>query len=131
MYADDYKDENGQYSTRNYLKRGMQLISFKLFTDLLKRCIPECGSIRAGFLYLDFLWCLVRYRAIVYDYFYYHFWEKKACLRKTYVTKGYSRYIQRQFNAVGGGKILVFQSGVQQSIRPFQNSGYVRIPRII
>lgn len=128
MYADDYKDENGQYSTRNYLKRGMQLISFKLFTDLLKRCIPECGSIRAGFLYLDFLWCLVRYRAIVYDYFYYHFWEKKACLRKTYVTKGYSRYIQRQFNAVGGVKFLYSKVEFNKAFAHFRTVDMFEFP---
>ena len=115
MYQDDYKDENGQYSAQNYLKRGLQLVSVRLFRDLLKRCIPNCNPVRAVFLYLDFLWCVVRYKAVVYDYFYYRFWEKKACLRNTYVTKGYSRYLQNQFNARGGGKIPVFKIGIQQS----------------
>ena len=103
MYKDDLKDENGQYNRLNFLKRAKTLIGWGWFRMFQKRELPEKNLLQTIWLYLDYLGCLFRYGAIVPDYYAYRFWEKKACLRKTYVTKKVSRAIQKELN-LGGAK---------------------------
>ena len=112
MYKDDLKDENGQYSRLNFLRRAKTLIGWRWFRMFQMRELPEIGLLKTFGLYLDYLGCLVRYGAVVPDYFAYRFWEKKSCIRKTYVTKKVSRAIQAELNRGGGGKMLLFQVGV-------------------
>lgn len=98
MFKDDLKDENGQYSRLNFLRRAKTLIGWGWFRMFQKRELPEIGLVKTAFMYLDYLGCLARYGAAVPDYFEYRFWEKKACIRKTYVTKSVSRAIQKELN---------------------------------
>mgnify|MGYP007069900900 CR=1 FL=1 len=98
MYKDDLKDENGRYSLLNFLKRAKTLIGWGWFRMFQKRELPEKNLWQTFGLYLDYLACLIRYGAVVPDYFEYRFWEKNDCLRKTYVTKKVSRAIQRELN---------------------------------
>ncbi len=91
------KRADGTYSPLGYLRRAMQLTGPEL-KQYFRDYLPKAGFFTRARLTLDYYGCLVRYGAIVSDYFEYEFWKKKACVRKQYITKLYHRKIQKRFN---------------------------------
>lgn len=128
MYKDDLKDENGQLSKLNYLRRGLYLISWKLFRKIASKTIPECGLFTLILLYVDFLWCFCCYGAAATDYFEYRFWEKTHCLRKTYITKKHARYIQQCFNNLDGVKFVYNKLIFNKEYAEFRDTSYFEFP---
>lgn len=128
MYKDDLKDENGQLSKLNYLRRGLYLISWKLFRNLAHKTIPECTIFKVVLLYFDFLWCFCRYGAAATDYFEYRFWEKKHCIKKTYITKKHARYIQQCFNKLDGVKFVYNKLIFNKEYAEFRDTSHFEFP---
>ena len=128
MYKDDLKDKDGQLSRINYLKRGLYLISWQLFHSLATKTIPQEKLFRVCLLYIDFLFCFVRYGAAATDYFEYRFWEKKHCVRKTYITKRHARYIQQSFNKLEGIKFVYNKLIFNKEYAAFRDTGFFEFP---
>ena len=92
------KENNGNYTISSFIKRGLELTSIKEFNRFVKNYLPEISCARKFFLLLDYYTSLIRYGAIVSDYFEYQFWKKKNVEREEYVTMLFSRKIQNIFN---------------------------------
>ena len=92
------KENNGNYTISTFIKRGLELTSIKEFNRFAKIYLPRTNYIRKFFLLLDYYTSLMRYAAIVSDYFEYQFWKKKNVERAEYVTMFFSRKIQKIFN---------------------------------
>ena len=128
MYKDDLKDENGQMSRFNYIRRGMYLISWKLFRSLATKTIPYYNTFTLIYLYFDFLLCFLRYGAAATDYFEYRFFEKKHVLRKTYITKKHARYIQQSFNNLEGVKFVYNKLIFNKEYARFRDTAFFEFP---
>lgn len=92
------KKEDGTYTRIAFLKRGWELVNPRYFYKYCAEQLPECGMFRKAGLLLDYYWCLIRFGAIVPDYFEYKFYEKKDCLRSQYLTMKDNKAIKKAFN---------------------------------
>lgn len=92
------KINHGKYSIVTYLQRAFGLCSPKEFHLFRKQYFPQINCILSFLMLLDYYVCLMRYGAIVSDYFEYEFWKKRHCVRKEYVTMLFSRKIQNKYN---------------------------------
>lgn len=92
------KENNGNYTISTFIKRGLELTSIKEFNRFAKSYLPGTNCVKKFFLLLDYYTSLIRYGAIVSDYFEYQFWKKKNVERAEYVTMLFSRKIQKIFN---------------------------------
>lgn len=101
MNTSQLKNENGLYSKTSFIKRVIQLYDYKLYRQLYKEYYPDWGGVKIIQTFFDCLWCAFLYGAIYPDYFEYGFVEKSHYSRKTYVTKGKSRKIQKILNKNG------------------------------
>ena len=101
MYNGQLKSVDGSYTQLNFIKRCLQLFAYKNFLHYQRIYNPEWGRVTRILVFFDCLWCLLRYGAIYSDYFEYKFVEKSHYSRRTYVTKGKSRKIQKIFNRAG------------------------------
>lgn len=92
------KENKGNYTFTEFIKRGMELVSIRQFNRFRKRYLPKQGGVRNFLMMLDYYGSLLRYGAIVSDYFEYQFWKKTHIERSEYVTMLFSRKIQKLFN---------------------------------
>ena len=92
------KKEDGTYSFVGYIHRAIQLTGAAELKKYFATTLPDAGPLKRVLLSIDYYGCLIRYGAAVCDYFEYEFWKKKGCVRKQYITKVYSRKIQKKFN---------------------------------
>ena len=97
MY-DSKKKEDGTYSLKNYISRGLELVEPKILNNYINKYLPGTGFLRKTSLFFDYYFCLARYGAIVPDYFEYQFWKKRACERKKYITMKMNKQIKKAFN---------------------------------
>lgn len=80
------KKSNGGYSKLNYIRRGFQLVNPAHFFGTKKKYVPGFGFVSSILMAVDYYYCLVRFGAIVDDYFEYEFWKKSDYVRRDYVT---------------------------------------------
>lgn len=92
------KENNGNYTITTFIKRGLELTSIKEFNRFRKSYLPQLGGVNSFLMLLDYYSSLVRFGAVVPDYFEYQFWKKKNVERAEYVTMLFSRKIQKIFN---------------------------------
>ncbi len=97
MY-DSKKKDDGTYSLKNYISRGLELVEPKILNNYINKYLPGTGFFRKTSLFFDYYFCLARYGAIVPDYFEYQFWKKRACERKKYITMKMNKQIKKAFN---------------------------------
>lgn len=93
------KENQGNYTISTFIRRGLELTSIKEFNRFAKDYLPGISWWRRILLLLDYYTSLIRYGAIVADYFEYQFWKKKNVERAEYVTMLFSRKIQKIFNS--------------------------------
>lgn len=92
------KENKGNYTFTTFLKRGIELTSVKEFNRVRKKYFPQMNFIKRMVMLVDYYTALLRYGAIVSDYFEYEFWKKKNIERAEYVTMFFSRKVQKIFN---------------------------------
>lgn len=92
------KKEDGTYSAGGFLRQGWSLVNPAYLAKFIKRCRPRASLFEKMGMMVDYYCCLVRYGAIVDDYFAYEFWKKRACVRKEYITMLMNKKIKRVFN---------------------------------
>lgn len=92
------KENHGKYTMVTYLQRAFGLCSPKEFLKFRKRYLPDLSAFKSFMMMLDYYTSLIRYGAIVSDYFEYQFWKKSNTERAEYVTMFFSRKIQKKFN---------------------------------
>lgn len=101
------KENKGNYTISTFIQRGLELTSIKEFNRFAKIYLPEIGWAKKIMLLLDYYTSLIRYGAIVADYFEYQFWKKKNVERAEYVTMLFSRKIQKIFNKGGDKTVFI------------------------
>ncbi len=93
------KKEDGTYSKLGFLKRAFDLCNPKCFIrtffDYRKNKSIPGNCIRHLFSYYV---SLVKYGAIVPDYFEYEFWKKSASEKNTYITMSRNKKIKKECN---------------------------------
>lgn len=92
------KENKGNYTVKTFISRGLELTSIKLFNYYIKSYLPKQSKVTNLIMFFDYFSTLVRYGAVVADYFEYQFWKKKNVERAEYVTMFFSRKIQKIFN---------------------------------
>lgn len=92
------KENKGNYTIATFIKRGLELTSFREFNKFCKIYLPDCGGVNRFIMLLDYYTSLIRFGAVVPDFFEYQFWKKKNVERAEYVTMLFSRKIQKIFN---------------------------------
>lgn len=95
---DSNKENQGNYTVRTFIKRGLELTSVTYFRRRMKEYLPNASTIKTLILLIDYYTSLIRYGAVVSDYFEYQFWKKRNVERAEYVTMLFSRKIQKIFN---------------------------------
>lgn len=92
------KENKGNYTIATFIQRGLELTSIKEFNRFKINYLPHISRIKSFMMLLDYYTALIRYGAVVPDYFEYQFWKKKNVERAEYVTMFFSRKIQKIFN---------------------------------
>lgn len=130
-YVNNYKEikkSDGTYSKLGFIKRAMQLWSFKSFNSFKNKYFPNAGVFTSVRLFLDAIWCSIIYKTIYDDYFDYRFWEKSHYSRKRFVTKGKSRKIQKIFNKRGSAIFTYNKLTFNKEYVRFKTTKYFEFP---
>lgn len=95
---DSNKENQGNYTFSAFIKRGLELSLVTYFRRSMEKYLPHTSKVKTLVLLLDYYTSLIRYGAVVSDYFEYQFWKKRNIERAEYVTMLFSRKIQKIFN---------------------------------
>lgn len=114
------KNVDGSYSHLDFIRRGLQLVGLREFNKFYKKYHNSINREGKLPILVDYYFCLLRYGATVCDYFEYRFWEKKNCLRKSYITMWMSRKIQKTFNH-GSTEICTNKKMFNEKFSKFHN----------
>ena len=114
------KNVDGSYSHLDFIRRGLQLVGLREFNKFYKNYHNSINREGKLPILVDYYFCLLRYGATVCDYFEYRFWEKKNCLRKSYITMWMSRKIQKTFNH-GSTEICTNKKMFNEKFSKFHN----------
>ncbi len=92
------KKEDGTYTKLAFIKRAWELVNPRYFYKYSREYFTQYGFFKKlGFL-MDYYWCLIKFGAIIPDYFEYKFYEKKDVLRSQYLTMKDNKAIKKLFN---------------------------------
>lgn len=98
MY-DSTKNEDGTYSTLAFIKRGIGLCSPATLRKSISKFKLRGGTLPCSLIvFIDYYICLLKYGAIIPDYFEYQFWRMSAYERKKYITMAGNKKIKMAFN---------------------------------
>ena len=92
------KKEDGTYTKLAFIKRGWELVNPRYFYKYGNDYLHNYSFLKKTSMLFDYYWCLLKYGAIIPDYFEYKFYEKKDCLRSQYLTMKDNKVIKKLFN---------------------------------